>query len=334
MNLEKTRVGIIVAVTIAIVAATVASCDQLGQSKQAAAEETNDTIAPKLEALPLQTFLNEHPDYMKFIEYSDSTHKHVTITVDSSEVNLAKPGEYTVTYYAKNEAGNVSQAKTTIEVIDPKEKIIYLTFDDGPSPNTPTILKILRNNGVHATFFVTAQWPSCLHYMTEAVKDSNVVAAHSYTHDFKIYTSLDTYFADLEKIEQVIEKYTGHRTRLLRFPGGSSNHVYRRYHPGNYQWIDTLKAEVLKRGYQFVDWSLDSKDAEGNHVPTEVLIKSACHTYHPQMCLLMHDAGGKETTVAALPTIIKYFKDQGYKFGTIKSTGYVCHHGEKGMWPN
>jgi peptidoglycan/xylan/chitin deacetylase (PgdA/CDA1 family) len=52
------------------------------------------------------------------------------------------------------------------------------------------------------------------------------------------------------------------------------------------------------------------------------------------MCLLMHDAAAKKTTVEALPAIIKYFKAQGYKFGTIKSTDYVCHHGEHGMWPN
>ncbi len=338
MNTRKSRIGIALALIAAMLAATAiyvhAKQAQGNPAFVAEKENAADTIAPAVEAFPMQVATNGRPDYMNNVEYTDSTHSRVKIAVDSSAVDLSKAGEYPVVFYAENEAGNVAQAKTSIEVIDPKEKIIYLTFDDGPSPNTPHILKILRDNGVKATFFVTAQWPKSLPYMTQAARDGNVVAAHSYSHNFKIYSSLDAYFADLERIEQEIEKYTGQRTRIVRFPGGSSNHVYRRYHPGNRQWIDTLKAALLKRGYQYVDWSLDSKDADGNHVPVTTLVSSACHTYHPQMCLLMHDAAAKKTTVEALPAIIKYFKAQGYKFGTIKSTDYVCHHGEHGMWPN
>lgn len=286
-----------------------------------------DTIAPKLEVQDLQVMLGERPDYMAHVTCSNNSGKY-KLSVDTSQVNLNKGGCYPVVYVAADSLHNETRKTVTLRVVDPDQKIIYLTFDDGPSENTSKILDILRAEGVKATFFVTAQFAKYVPLMAQEAREGHVVAPHSYYHNFSIYRSFDTFFDDLEKIEQVIEKYTGKRSPMIRFPGGSSNHIYRRYHRGDYGFMKRLKAEVIKRGYQYVDWNLDSEDASGGCVPAARLISSACHTYHPQMCLLMHDTAGKKTTPEALPEIIRYFKQQGYEFGVLNDTSLVCHHGE------
>lgn len=205
-------------------------------------------------------------------------------------------------------------------------KTIYLTFDDGPSAITPKILKVLRENGVHATFFVTAQNKACLHYIKEAFQDGNAIAVHSYTHNFRtIYTDQLGYFEDLEKMNDVIEEQTGQRSHIIRFPGGSSNTVFLHYNKDP-QFMLKLMKEVLNRGYQYVDWNADSRDASTNRPTAELVASSACHASKADLCLLMHDLQSKEGTLKALPSIIKYFKEKGYEFGTLTSTEYVNHH--------
>ena len=206
------------------------------------------------------------------------------------------------------------------------EKIIYLTFDDGPSVCTDDILRILKEENVKATFFVTAQFTPYLSKLTDIARDGHEVAIHTYSHNFKMYQSIESYFEDLNKIKDVIIKYTGKSPRIMRHPGGSSNSIFKK-HNRDPQFMDRLCVALLDSGYQFVDWNLDSRDASGNNVPVNVIVRSACHTAHHIQCLLMHDTGAKRTTVQALPQIIRFFKQQGYEFGVINSVDYVCWHG-------
>ena len=288
--------------------------------------EPGDTVPPTIQVFPMQANVGETPDFMKNVVASDSC-SSVTIKVDSTTYNINAAGDYMVTYTATDSAGNVATAQAPLKVIDENTKIIYLTFDDGPSNNTGRILKILEQEGAKATFFVTAQFKDHLHFIKDEFEAGHAIAAHTYSHAFSIYRSIDTYFEDLERIEQIIEAQTGQRTKIIRFPGGSNNTVNRRYAKRNI--MPELIKEVLKRGYQYVDWNLDSTDAAGVNRPASVLIANACNAHSNQLCLLMHDTDAKNTTVEALPTIIRYFKDQGYAFGTITSTGYVCHFSTK-----
>lgn len=283
-----------------------------------------DTMPPEIKAFALEAMLGETPDYRRGVKVLDGD-KEIAYQVDSSKVDVNKPGDYPVYYTAVDSIGNTATVEVTATIIDPNQKIIYLTFDDGPSANTERILKILRDEGVHATFFVTAQFKPYLHFIKQEAEEGHAVAAHTYSHDFRIYRSVETYFEDLEKIEKIIEEQTGKRTPIIRFPGGSNNTVSNRYNRGIMQ---TLKKMVIEKGYQYVDWNLDSSDATGNNVPVSKILASACHDYQPQQCLLMHDTDAKNTTVEALPQIIKYFKDKGYVFGTITRTSYVCHFGK------
>ena len=234
--------------------------------------EPGDTVPPTIQVFPMQANVGETPDFMKNVVASDSC-SSVTIKVDSTTYNINAAGDYMVTYTATDSAGNVATAQAPLKVIDENTKIIYLTFDDGPSNNTGRILKILEQEGVKATFFVTAQFKDHLHFIKDEFEAGHAIAAHTYSHAFSIYRSIDTYFEDLERIEQIIEAQTGQRTKIIRFPGGSNNTVNRRYAKRNI--MPELIKEVLKRGYQYVDWNLDSTDAAGVNRPASVLIANA-----------------------------------------------------------
>ena len=205
------------------------------------------------------------------------------------------------------------------------DKVIYLTFDDGPSSNTPKILDILKQENVKATFFVTGHHESYVHLIKREFDEGHAIGAHTFSHRYEIYTSMETYFKDLEKIQQIIQKYTGSRTRLIRFPGGSSNTAYRHYN-SDPDFMRRLCGEVRYRGYQYIDWNLSSKDSSSSYVPASTIVTMACRDYAPDICLLMHDTFGKESTVEALRAIIKYYKEQGYRFGTLDVSSPGYHH--------
>ena len=104
------------------------------------------------------------------------------------------------------------------------EKVVYLTFDDGPSKNTQRVLDILDQYGAKATFFVVGHDPDHYDMIKKAYDDGNTIGLHSYTHDYaKVYASEDAYFDDLVQIAQVVSDQIGFVPYLVRFPGGSSN---------------------------------------------------------------------------------------------------------------
>ncbi len=205
------------------------------------------------------------------------------------------------------------------------DKVIYLTFDDGPSSNTPKVLDILREENVKATFFVTGHHKNFVHLIKREFEEGHTIGAHTFSHKYEIYTSQETYFNDLERLQKVIEKYTGSRTNLIRLPGGSSNTIHLRY-SNDPNFMNNLCKELRHRGYQYIDWNLSAKDASSGYIHTSTIVEKACRGNKKSICLLMHDSFGKETTVEALPTIIQHYKQEGYRFGTldVSSSGY--HH--------
>lgn len=289
----------------------------------------DDTIAPTLTTRGPMMIMEGEPHDSTFltrgVKYSDNSGE-AKLTIDASKVNWNRQGIYEVIYSVNDSAHNVTTVTEQLRVVGKNEKIVYLTFDDGPSVCTDQILNILRQERVKATFFVTAQFTPYLNRMAAIAKDGHEVAIHTYSHNFKIYKSIDSYFADLNKLNDLIEKYTGKRARIMRFPGGSSNSIYRKYN-SDPKFMDRLCVALLDSGYQFVDWNLDSGDARGNNIAADRLVRSACGSRHNIQCLLMHDTGAKRTTVTALPQIIRYFKQHGYEFGVLNSVDYQCWHG-------
>ncbi|MGN0559962.1 MAG: polysaccharide deacetylase family protein [Candidatus Fimenecus sp.] len=206
---------------------------------------------------------------------------------------------------------------------DLSAKTIYLTFDDGPSARTPEVLQILADNGVKATFFVK-NGGKYNHYMQDIVAQGHTIALHTYTHSYSgIYASDEAYLNDLQQISDLVYNETGVRTNIMRFPGGSSNTVSKKYNPGI---MTRMTQKVTEMGYLYYDWNLSSGDASGGTVPASTIINN-CRKVprNNTVIVLMHDAGDKRTTVEALPEVIAYYKAAGCNFAAIDANTPPIH---------
>ena len=254
------------------------------------------------------------------------------LILEKGNFNPNKEGKYFVTYKAIDRAGNVSIVKREVNVVkaigttdESEEKIVYLTFDDGPSSNTKKILDILDKYDAKATFFVTGNNKEYNYLIKTAYDKGHTIGLHTYTHDYaKVYKSKYSYFDDLNKLENMLKGILGYSPKYIRFPGGSSNTISSAYKKGIMTY---LTKEVQNRGYQYYDWNCDSTDASGNNVAVSKLVKNATNCSENNINILFHDTDAKDTTVEALPKIIKYYKDRGYKFKAIDDNSFAPHHG-------
>lgn len=204
-------------------------------------------------------------------------------------------------------------------------KVCYLTFDDGPSDNTLKILDILKKANAKASFFVVGT--SKLDYIKRAHAEGHTIALHANNHDYgKIYKSEAAYFDDLTKLSNKVKNLIGVESKIIRFPGGSSNTTSRSHNKGI---MTRLTKQVQQKGFVYVDWNVDSNDATGNNVPKSKILNSikSSSKGRGDICVLMHDTAAKKTTVEALPEMICYLRGQGYRFEALTMDSAVFHHG-------
>lgn len=295
----------------------------------------------KDEEKPKITLKGDNPLYIKTgSSYSepgysaiDNCDGDITSKVKTSnniKTNVA--GEYYVKYSVQDEMGNTITVERKIyvyrgtNVITPNGKSIYLTFDDGPSMYTNKLLDILKKYDVKATFFVTDQpsrYDSCI---KRAYDEGHTIAMHSATHNYKyIYSSIDNYFKDLEKIQNKIKRITGETMYMLRFPGGSSNTVSRNYDKG-IKIMSKLTKMVEARGYRYFDWNVSSGDA-GNTTKTSKVYSNVVNSLGngKTYIVLQHDSKGY--SVNAVEDIIKYGLSRGYNFRPLTMNSPTIHHG-------
>ena len=201
------------------------------------------------------------------------------------------------------------------------EKWVCLTFDDGPSRTTPAVLTALDAAGVHGTFFVVATGynEKYLPLLTQAAAAGHQIALHSASHEYSdIYDSSEAYWADIALLKERIAPYVDAESiRYLRFPGGSTNTVSRRY--GGKGLMKQLKSEVEQKGWQWVDWNVCAEDAVGGHPSADTIYRNVVHETGEQThcVVLMHDSSSTRTTAEALPDIIQWYADNGYTFLTV-----------------
>lgn len=275
---------------------------------------------------------NKKADYLKNIKAQDNLDPQPTIQVDDSQVDTTKAGTYQLVYTVTDRSNNKRTYQQKVSVVtkliqkdkgQSQEKIVYLTFDDGPSQNTKKILDILDQYHAKATFFVTGTNQKYNYLIKEAHQKGHTIALHTYCHKYdQVYSSVDAYFDDLTKIGNMVKQEIGFIPRFIRFPGGSSNTISKRYCPGI---MTQLTKEVKNRGYQYYDWNADSTDASGNHVPVSQLIKNGTSSQATNINLLCHDTDAKGTTVEALPSIIQYYQQRGYEFKGIDENSFTPH---------
>ena len=288
-----------------------------------------DDIKPEIKLIgPEVIYLEENEHYEELgFEATDNNDGNITEKVKVKGIVEDKRGNYQLEYTASDKAGNKVTATRIVRVVkkvNPNLKTIYLTFDDGPSLVTPKILDILKEENVKATFFVVKKNPEFNQYIKRAHDEGHTIALHSATHDYKyIYTSMENYFTDLKTVADYTLSITGENASIIRFPGGSSNTVSS-FTP---KIMTNLSTEVVKRGYEYFDWNIDSGDT--GRIGSKAIVKNVTSNLknHHTYVVLMHDYGANEQTADALKEIIHYGKDNGYQFDRITMDTPVVHHG-------
>ena len=251
----------------------------------------------------------------------------------TSNVDASKVGNYKVDYsasYNDKELKATRTVKVVRRVSTPtntikSNKIVYLTFDDGPGPYTERLLNILDKYDVKVTFFVTHQYPKYEYLIAEEAKRGHAVAVHSYSHNYnKIYASVAAYKADFNKMNSIIEKQTGQKSNIFRFPGGASNTVSRKACSGCKIMTQITKA-MAADGYYWFDWNVSSGDADGNpskEKTTRNVINGMKN--YSNAVVLMHDI--HKSTVDAIEDIVKYGVENGYTFKVLDSSSPAIRH--------
>ncbi|WP_308796217.1 polysaccharide deacetylase family protein [Tolypothrix sp. FACHB-123] len=194
----------------------------------------------------------------------------------------------------------------TIYHVQPQnsEKVIALSIDDGPWPNTTIqMLDILKQNDVKATFFWVGQAIQANPEIAKrVVAEGHAIGNHTWHHWYR-RMDIATAKSEIERTNELIYKTTGVKTSLFRPPGGVLN--------------NGLAAYAKSQNYAVVMWSQTSADTDPR-AKSQVFVKNVLRDAKPGSIVLMHDGGGDRTrTVQALPEIITRLKQQGYRFVTV-----------------
>ena len=245
----------------------------------------------------------------------------------SGGVDTSKAGNYSVTYTAVDSVGNSNSVTRNVYVYPSNGsggKIVYLTFDDGPSAYTGELLDILARYNVKATFFVTNRNPGYNNFIKRAYEEGHTIALHTSSHNYsQVYASVDAYFNDLNEINETVKNITGDYSHLIRFPGGSSNTVSRNYSIGI---MSTLTQMVTDKGYKYFDWNVSSGDADGrSHSSADyannIINGLGNNSYY---IVLQHDTN--VNSIRAVSTVIEYGLSHGYTFLPLDMSSPVVHH--------
>ncbi|MGN1031394.1 MAG: polysaccharide deacetylase family protein [Butyricicoccaceae bacterium] len=191
-----------------------------------------------------------------------------------------------------------------------KNKVCYLTFDDGPSENTVKILDTLKEYNAKATFFIVGTEISGHEDVIKRMADEgHTVAIHCNQHEYgKLYASVDDYLKDFNEVYQKLYEITGQYPKCFRFPGGSNNVIAERH--------DTTQAiidEMTARGFDYYDWNAYTGDAESGSSASRVYSKAVSEvsgSARSEVILLAHDAAAKTDTADQLPKILSALQDE------------------------
>ena len=204
------------------------------------------------------------------------------------------------------------EQKKTAYVPPVGPKTVYLTFDDGPGPDTGRLLDVLKKYNVKATFFVTCGRAGNRDMIKRAYNEGHSIGLHSCSHNYsKIYVSEDAFFKDLNEVSNLVKDLTGHESKLIRFPGGSSNTVSATYNKGI---MSRLTKAVQERGY-------DAGNANNSGMVYNNIIGGLRGDYS---IVLQHDIKG--FSVDAVEGVIKFGQQYGFTFKALDENSPTAHH--------
>jgi peptidoglycan-N-acetylglucosamine deacetylase len=197
------------------------------------------------------------------------------------------------------------QAKTIKYAPVGAEKVIALTFDDGPWPETTEkILATLKQEHVKATFYMIGQpLKSFPEIGKKVLADGHVIANHTLHHWYKKMSPLVAQ-REIEDTAKIIKEVLNVETAYFRPPGG--------------MLTNGLVAYATKHNQSVNMWSVDSGDSHPRRPSAAAMLKTILAGATPGGIVLMHDGGGShDNTATAVPQIIAQLRAQGYKFVTV-----------------
>lgn len=198
------------------------------------------------------------------------------------------------------------QAKTIKDAPVPtSEKVIALTFDDGPWPETTEqILATLKQENVKATFYVIGQpLKSFPEIGKKVLAEGHAIANHTLHHWYHKMSPLVAQ-REIEDTAKIIKEVLNVETAYFRPPGGALT--------------NGLVAYAQKHNQSVNMWSVDTGDSRPKRPTPEAMVKTVLEQATPGGIVLMHDGGGSHTNTAkAVPQIIAKLRAEGYKFVTI-----------------
>ena len=198
---------------------------------------------------------------------------------------------------------SIGQKGVSIHRAGGRRKVVALTFDDGPSKDTPSILSILKQNNVPATFFVVGrEIQAHPEVLGQEIAQGHQIGIHTWDHQDMTKLSSAKQQTQIVDTQNAIINATGTPSRLFRAPYGAVS--------------PSVIATAEKNKLLSVLWETDTNDWQRPDAAT--IVQRVMSQVSPGTIILLHDGGGdRASTVAALPTIIKELKKQGYGFATV-----------------
>ncbi|WP_062356709.1 polysaccharide deacetylase family protein [Bacillus kwashiorkori] len=258
--------------------------------------------------------VKEKPQKKQEVKKNNSTEKNIEQkNVDqkqSNENNATNPNKVPTKKESINKAPQTNISK--------EDKVVYLTFDDGPEYFTIDILNLLDKYNAKATFFMLEpkmrQYPNVVR---EIVKRGHQVGMHSVTHDKnKFYASKESVVAEMMKGQQTLQNITGKKSSLMRVPYGSVPHMK----------PDYIEA-VNNAGLKMWDWNIDSMDwkhTDGSFV-NNVIHQINNFKKNDKKVILLHD---RKTTLNYLENLLIYLSANGYKMEKLEVTHIPVQFGK------
>ena len=185
-------------------------------------------------------------------------------------------------------------------------KVVFLTFDDGPSENTGELLDMLNEYDAKGTFFTTLHDNDNAKAMYRRIaNEGHTLANHTSSHDYSLYNNPDAFLADVDELDQYQKTITGlaETSHVFRFPGGSMNST------------EACVQGLVNRGWNYSDWNVSSGDGCADPPSSDVIaqmIIDGCR--ENDVSVVLSHAELKESGREAIPIVIETLQQEGYTF--------------------
>ncbi len=182
-----------------------------------------------------------------------------------------------------------------------EKKVAYLTFDDGPTLNTPDIVDTLSRYNAKATFFVLEEriklYPD---FIKKIAHSGNSIGLHGISHSEAIYENEISPLEEMKKTEKTLRNLLGSGSKLVRVPFGSG-----------YRLTKAQAGHLTDNGYIIWDWNVDPRDSVGKIVAEKVMgnLRRGLSACDGAPVILLHD---RKSTLRMLPIMLEYLAKEGY----------------------